>query len=172
MADMESLYFWTFPLIGEIGISEENGALTGLLFRKLEEQRQVRRIRQVRRGTAESKIIQETPLLRKAAAELSEYLEGRRKTFDLPLAPRGTPFQLSIWKALQSIPFGKTKTYGEIAAQTGNPKASRAVGMANNRNPIAIIIPCHRVIGADGSLTGYAGGLEVKQRLLSLEKQV
>ena len=84
---------------------------------------------------------------------------------------QGTPFQQKVWAALREIPYGETRSYGQIAAQVGNPKASRAVGMANNRNPIAIIVPCHRVIGANGSLTGYAGGLNVKQELLALERR-
>ena len=112
----------------------------------------------------------ETPLIKKAAAQLNEYFNGERKTFDFPLAPRGTEFQLTVWKALQTIPYGKTCSYGQLAAKIGNPKACRAVGMANNRNPIAIIIPCHRVIGSNGSLTGYAGGLELKDKLIRLEK--
>jgi len=112
----------------------------------------------------------ETPLIKKAARQFSEYFEGKRKSFKLPLNFSGTDFQMKVWKALQNIPYGKTVSYGEIAARTGNPKACRAVGMANNRNPIAIIVPCHRVIGHDGSLTGYAGGLKLKQHLLELEK--
>ncbi len=104
-----------------------------------------------------------------AVQQLNEYFEGKRKCFDLPIAPNGTDFQRRVWAALQDIPYGQTRTYGELAAATGNPKACRAVGMANNRNPIAVIIPCHRVIGADGTLTGYAGGLAAKEILLTLE---
>lgn len=111
-----------------------------------------------------------TPLLQRAGSQLSEYFQGKRKEFDLPLAPVGTDFQRRVWDALLTIPYGKTRSYGEIAAQIGQPKASRAVGGANNRNPIMIVIPCHRVIGANGSLTGYGGGLDVKQYLLELEK--
>ena len=111
------------------------------------------------------------PLLRHAARELAEYFAGRRHRFTLPLAPQGTPFQQRVWEALRSIPCGETRTYGQIARQIGRPGASRAVGMANNRNPIAILIPCHRVIGADGRLTGYAAGIEVKARLLELERR-
>jgi methylated-DNA-[protein]-cysteine S-methyltransferase len=113
----------------------------------------------------------ETPLIKKAAEQLGEYFEGGRKSFNLPLSLHGTDFQIKVWNALQNIPYGKTLSYGELAAITGNPKASRAVGMANNRNPIPIIIPCHRVIGKDGSLTGYAGGLELKRQLLALENK-
>jgi len=114
-------------------------------------------------------LMQETPLIKKTAEQLEEYFNGKRKTFNIPLVLNGTEFQVKVWKALQTIKFGKTCNYGEIAAIIGNPKASRAVGMANNRNPISIIIPCHRVIGCDGSLTGYAGGLELKKKLLNLE---
>jgi len=106
----------------------------------------------------------------KAAKQLEEYFTGKRKTFDIPLNPSGTPFQLSVWKALEAIPYGETRSYKEIAEAIGNPNACRAVGLANNRNPIWIIIPCHRVIGANGALTGYGGGLDMKQELLSLEK--
>ena len=105
-----------------------------------------------------------------AAGQLKEYFAGKRKRFDLPLNPCGTDFQRSVWKALQDIPYGKTKTYKQIAEMIGNPKACRAVGMANNKNPIWIVIPCHRVIGTDGTLTGYGGGINMKKRLLELEK--
>jgi len=101
--------------------------------------------------------------------QLTAYFEGRLKRFDLPLAPVGTAFQLSVWEALKAIPYGEVASYGEIARAIGNPKAVRAVGGANARNPIPIIIPCHRVIGSDGSLTGFGGGLETKRRLLDLE---
>ena len=113
--------------------------------------------------------IKETPLVKKTAAQLNEYFAGKRKVFDLPLKPEGTDFQRSVWQALLTIPFGETRSYREIAVQTGNPKACRAAGMANNRNPIVIIIPCHRVIGANGDLTGYGGGLDIKKYLLELE---
>ncbi len=110
-----------------------------------------------------------SPLLDAAEAQLREYFAGARRTFDLPLAPHGTAFQQRVWTALRAIPYGETRTYGELAAAIGSPNASRAVGMANHRNPIPIIIPCHRVIGANGTLTGYAGGLEIKRKLLALE---
>jgi len=110
------------------------------------------------------------PLVAEAGRQLDEYFEGRRQRFDLPLAPSGTPFQLSAWKALQDIPYGTTRSYGEQARAVGKPKAVRAVGAANGRNPIAIVVPCHRVIGGDGRLTGYGGGLDVKQYLLELER--
>ena len=104
-----------------------------------------------------------------AARQLREYFAGRRTQFDLPLEPEGTAFQRSVWRRLQEIPYGKTISYGELARRIGNPKASRAVGMANGANPIPIVIPCHRVIGADGTLTGFGGGLPIKRALLALE---
>lgn len=110
-----------------------------------------------------------SPLLDAAEAQLREYFAGARRAFDLPLAPHGTAFQQRVWAALRAIPYGETRTYGELAAAIDSPNASRAVGMADHRNPIPIVIPCHRVIGANGTLTGYAGGLEMKRRLLALE---
>ena len=109
------------------------------------------------------------PVLRDAIEQLGEYFAGARTSFDLPLRPTGTTFQRSVWAELCRIPFGQTISYGELAKRVGNPSASRAVGMANGRNPIAIVIPCHRVIGANGSLTGFGGGVEVKRTLLELE---
>ena len=111
----------------------------------------------------------ETPLTGQAALELDEYFSGRRKTFTVPLSPHGTEFQLAVWKALRDIPYGQTRTYGEIAAAVGRPRAARAVGMANHDNPLLIFTPCHRVVGKNGALTGFACGLEVKRRLLELE---
>jgi methylated-DNA-[protein]-cysteine S-methyltransferase len=108
-------------------------------------------------------------LLEPARRQLTEYFAGERTEFDLPLRPHGAPFQLRVWEALIRIPYGETASYGEIAAELGAPTASRAVGAANGRNPIAIVVPCHRVIGANGSLTGYAGGLDQKRALLDLE---
>jgi len=102
--------------------------------------------------------------------QLEEYFQGRRRDFELPLAPRGTPFQLRVWAELRRIPYGRTVSYGELARRLGDPGLSRAVGAANGANPISIIIPCHRVIGADGSLTGYGGGLPIKRALLALER--
>lgn len=106
-----------------------------------------------------------------AKCQLAEYFNGRRQEFDLKLAPQGTEFQKQVWKQLVKIPYGQTISYGELARRINNPKASRAVGLANGKNPISIIIPCHRVIGANGSLTGFGGGLEVKQYLLDLESR-
>ncbi len=109
-------------------------------------------------------------LLREAIEQLDAYFVGKLQRFDLKLAPEGTPFQLSVWRALQEIPYGQTISYGELARKIGKPKASRAVGGANARNPLAIVVPCHRVIGSDGSLTGFGGGLETKQTLLARER--
>lgn len=110
-------------------------------------------------------------LFSNAISQLDEYFSGKRKIFNLNLQLNGTDFQKTVWQALTTIPYGSTTSYGEIAKQIGNPKGTRAVGLANNRNPIPIIIPCHRVIGKDGSLTGYGGGVEVKQQLLDLEQK-
>lgn len=108
-------------------------------------------------------------LLAMAVQQLQEYFEGDRKTFDLPLAPAGTDFQLRVWRALQTIPWGRVCSYADIARAIDKPTAVRAVGAANGRNPLPIIVPCHRVIGSDGSLTGFAGGLDMKRQLLDLE---
>ena len=111
-----------------------------------------------------------TPLLKKTITQLNEYFQGHRKQFDIPITPNGTPFQQKVWAALLAIPYGKTLSYAELAHRIDNHKAYRAVGQANNKNPIAIIIPCHRVIGKNGSLTGYASGIDIKNKLLKLEK--
>jgi len=107
---------------------------------------------------------------RQAARELEEYAAGKREKFSVPLDVQGTPFQQKVWKALRAIPYGETRSYGEIARQIGNPKAARAVGMANHENPVALIVPCHRVIAGDGSLGGYACGLQKKSQILQMEK--
>ncbi|MBS5322140.1 MAG: methylated-DNA--[protein]-cysteine S-methyltransferase [Lachnospiraceae bacterium] len=110
------------------------------------------------------------PVIQQTIKELEEYFAGSRKVFTVPLDLRGTEFQKKVWEALREIPYGETRSYKEIAEKIGNPKASRAVGMANHRNPIGIVVPCHRVVGANGKLTGYAGGIPMKQALLELEK--
>jgi methylated-DNA-[protein]-cysteine S-methyltransferase len=102
--------------------------------------------------------------------QLDEYFQGNRREFQIPLDFGGTPFQAAVWRALLKIPYGQTRTYGDVAKELGKPGAARAVGMANHENPIAVVIPCHRVVGQDGSLTGYAGGIQLKQQLLSLEQ--
>ncbi len=111
------------------------------------------------------------PIIQETIKQLDEYFSEVRKTFDLPLNPIGTQFQKKVWNELLNISYGKVKTYKDIAIAIGNPNAARAVGNANNKNPIAIIIPCHRVIGSNGNLIGYAGGLDIKQQLLWLEKE-
>ena len=105
-----------------------------------------------------------------AVDQLDAYFAGRRRAFDLPLAPVGTAFQLTVWEALRTIPYGETRSYGQLAAQIGRPRASRAVGAANGSNPLSVVVPCHRVIGADGTLTGFGGGLPRKKWLLAMER--
>ena len=109
--------------------------------------------------------------LRYATAQLEEYLAGERTRFDLEIAPHGTPFQLSVWRALQEIPYGETRAYGELARHIGRPGASRAVGAASGSNPLPIVIPCHRLVGSSGDLTGFGGGIETKRTLLALERR-
>lgn len=140
--------------VGPLTLRAETGGLTAILFG---DQRQ---------GLPES-----DPVLDQAESELREYFAGERKVFTVPVRLSGTEFQRKVWEALQEIPYGKTTTYGEIAKRVGSPRACRAVGMANHCNTIPIIIPCHRVIGASGGLTGYAGGLRVKSFLLEWEKK-
>lgn len=147
--------FYYETQIGTIGIVENGNAIIDVCFGE-----------NIPKGIE----ITETPLLKKANEQLQEYLNGKRKVFDLPLEPKGTAFQQKVWEALREIPYGTTCSYKDIAEKIGNPKACRAVGMANNRNPIAIFIPCHRVIGANGKLVGYGGGLELKAKLLEIEK--
>ena len=142
--------------VGEIWLSEEDGAVTAL---KLPGE-----------GAPEGEM-RPTPLLLEATRQLTDYFEGRRAAFDLPLAPSGTAFQREVWAALQKIPVGETVSYGAVARTVGRPNASRAVGAANHANPLPIIIPCHRVIGANGAMVGYGGGLMLKETLLNLEER-
>lgn len=147
--------FWMFDTpLGAMAVGEENGAIVRLYLPNQPTPRLMPR---------------KTPLLERAEEQILEYLNGQRQVFDLPLSPVGTPFQCKVWKALRDIPFGCTQSYGSIACRIGCPGGARAVGMANHNNPIPILIPCHRVVGAKGQLTGYAGGLELKQALLALE---
>lgn len=149
---MKQYYYYDFP-VGRFYIAESDGAVTDVVNRPVE--------------GAE---LNETPLISRAAEMLWEYFSGRRKNFDgLPLFFEGTEFQKKAWNALLAIPYGETRTYKEQAEAIGNVKACRAVGAANGKNPISIIVPCHRVIGSDKSLVGYGGGLEVKAALLELE---
>ena len=141
--------------IGKLLITEENGAITNIFF--------------------DSSPIctvpkQPTPLLEKTIIQLDEYFQGNRKQFDIPLSPKGTPFQQKVWSALLTIPYGKTVNYAELSQQIDNPKAYRAVGQANKKNPIIIVIPCHRVIGKNGSLTGYSEGIDIKKQAIKTRK--
>lgn len=151
---MEHYAIYPFPL-GQLKIGHEDGAVT-LLVRTDES------------ACAEGR----TALTDLAYGQIMEYWNGRRRAFDFPYVLRGTEFQLRVWRALCTIPYGETRTYGELAAAIGAPKAARAVGMANHHNPIMIAVPCHRVIGANGGLVGYGGGLEMKEALLRLEREI
>ncbi|MDW7731546.1 MAG: methylated-DNA--[protein]-cysteine S-methyltransferase [Methanolobus sp.] len=153
---MKNIFFYQTD-IGKIGIAESDDTITNLYFHGEDIPGDV--------------VIHETELLKEAGRQLQDYLAGKRKDFALSLAPAGTEFMLRVWEVLRAIPYGETRSYRKIAQSTGNPKASRAVGLANNRNPIPIFIPCHRVIGTNGKLTGYRGGLQTKERLLELERQ-
>lgn len=135
----------------DLFLVEEEGKIVGILFQRPEGEEG------------------ETPLLLLAEKEIREYLAGKRKEFTFPIQSKGTDFQKRVWSALLEIPYGKTQSYGEIAEKIQSPKACRAVGGANNKNPLSIVVPCHRVIGKNGSLVGYGGGLDWKKRLLSLE---
>ena len=152
-------YGWVESPVGELLIVADEAAVRMIGFREGQHP-----------GSVKEGWRQGGSLVAEVGRQLDEYFEGRRRQFDLPLAPSGTPFQLRAWKALQDIPYGATRSYGEQARAMGQPKAVRAVGAANGRNPIAIVVPCHRVIGGDGRLTGYGGGLDVKQYLLELER--
>lgn len=153
---MKSIWYYDFP-IAVLGIAEDGVGITDIFFKN----------KKAPHSFTES----ETPLLKEAARQLRDYFDGRRKAFDLPLSLHGTAFQLADWEALQAIPYGETRSYGQLAGTVGNPKAARAVGMANHQNPVMIVVPCHRVISGDGSLGGYTGGLDVKRYLLDLEKR-
>lgn len=144
--------------IGRLVIKENGTAVTAI--RMAQEKEEVSKAQE-----------KEAPLLRDIKNQLQEYFNGQRRCFDLPLQPAGTTFQQKVWQALRQIPYGETRSYKELADMIGNPKACRAVGGANNKNPILILIPCHRVIGTDGSLTGFAAGLSAKKYLLELEQK-
>ena len=141
-------------VLGSVTLVEEDGALLAISTHHVYEG-----------------ICQETTLIKEAHQQLSEYLKGERKSFDLPLRMKGTDFQQRVWNALLKIPYGETRSYKQIAEAIGNPKAVRAVGMANNRNPLLIVVPCHRVIGVNGKLVGYGAGIEKKEFLLRLESR-
>ena len=156
---IKNLFYYSTG-IGKIGIADNGEAITGVYFAGENDLQYEENVH-----------INETGLIREAAAQLMDYLDGKRRAFEVPIAMDGTEFQQAVWNALREIPYGETRSYRQIAERIGRPKACRAVGMANNRNPVAVIVPCHRVIGADGSLIGYGGGLDTKERLLKLEKQ-
>ncbi|HUP27066.1 MAG TPA: methylated-DNA--[protein]-cysteine S-methyltransferase [Chloroflexia bacterium] len=149
--------------LGSILLTSDGQALTGLYLSEHKHGEEVRP------GWLHN---DNTPPFADVKAQLAAYFSGTLVDFDLPLAPAGTTFQQSVWRELLSIPYGETVSYGKLAGRLGNPGASRAVGLANGRNPISIIVPCHRVIGADGKLTGYGGGLPRKAALLAFEKAV
>ncbi len=151
---MEKLFLYENTPVGDIYIGEEGGCITRVTWGQLPKEWKK----------------EETALIRRCKEELDEYFVGKRRDFDLPLAPKGTEFQKRVWECLRNIPYGETRSYKDIAIAAGSPKGFRAVGMANNRNPIAIIVPCHRVVGSDGKLVGYASGVEKKTFLLELEK--
>ncbi len=152
---MKKVYYYQTK-IGKIGIAEEHSFITNVYFMNMKQPLDAKQY--------------ESVALKEAFVQISEYLDGKRKVFDLPLNPKGTDFQQTVWSELLGIPYGETKTYKEIAESLGAPKSSRAVGSACNKNPIPIILPCHRVLSSDNKLTGYVGGLEIKQKLLDLEK--
>lgn len=150
------LYFRQTEL-GEIGIAESDGSITNVYLNT--------------DTVPPDAEICETDLIREAFLQLGAYLAGDLKQFSLPLAPSGTDFMRKVWKTLCEVPYGKTASYKDIAVAVGNPRAARAVGLANNKNPIPVFIPCHRIIGANGKLVGYRGGLDVKKKLLDLENR-
>ena len=155
-------YFKTiWSPVGELTLVADDRGLAAILW-------QDDRPGRVRLGALIEKV--DHPVLLETERQLGEYFAGKRRTFDVPLSFSGSDFQKSVWSALLAIPFGETRSYGEIAQQLGAPGASRAVGAANGRNPISIIAPCHRVVGSNGKLTGFAGGLEAKAFLLELER--
>lgn len=153
---MKSIFFYQTD-IGEVGIAANEKAVTDVYLNRPE--------------IMTDAIMRETELISEAARQLQSYLKGGLRRFDLPLAPAGSHFMRRVWVGLQAIPYGETWSYKKLAESIGNPRAARAVGQANHRNPIPIFIPCHRVIGADGKLTGYSSGLPLKAYLLELERQ-
>jgi methylated-DNA-[protein]-cysteine S-methyltransferase len=169
---MENLNSTTFDSpIGPLFLAASDRGLVALEFdARLPGQQTIRpNPSDLRRERQAAVFVESNSRLRAYSNELSEYFAGHRKKFDFPLDLRGTDFQLACWNALLAIPYGETRSYADIARAIGKATAFRAVGMANNRNPIAIVVPCHRVIAADGTLCGYGGGLDIKRRLLELE---
>lgn len=152
---MKNLYFYD-TILGVLGISDNGKEITEVYFGD---------------ENSQDLDIEETPLIKEAYTQISLFLQGKLKEFDLPIYLEGTDFQKKVWKALRDIPYGETRSYKDIAQVVDSPKAYRAVGMSNNKNPISIIIPCHRVIGSNGKLVGYGGGLDIKKTLLEIEKK-
>ena len=155
--------------LGKICVVEENRKIIKVIIDN--ENNENSKDKEIDKKVYEKYQEKDTKLLLKAKKELEEYFAGKRKEFDLPLEQEGTEFQKKVWEALERIPYGETRTYKDVAKMVGNEKASRAVGMANNKNNIPIIIPCHRVIGSNGKLVGYALGLDMKKYLLDLERK-
>lgn len=152
---MYNVYYYDFPIV-TLGIVDNGKAIVAITLKEELEKYSIP--------------MKETELIKEAHQQLTEYFSHQRTTFDLPLEPLGTEFQKKCWHMLQSIPYGSTWTYQQLASALNNPKACRAVGNANHKNPIMIVIPCHRVIGVNGKLTGYRGGIHLKEKLLLLEK--
>ena len=153
-------YYAKQTSLGLVTITEERGFITSLIFGHYKIKNIVK---------PDKNFLSDT--IAQAFSQLEEYLNGERKEFNLPLNPKGTPFQQKVWSALLSIPYGETRSYKDVAIQVGKPNASRAVGMANHENPIPIFIPCHRVISSDGTLGGYSEGIDIKAKLIQLEGQ-
>ena len=151
---MCNLFYYETDL-GIIGIKDNKKAITEIFYAKMKI----------------NDNIKETDLIKECYKQLKEYLQGERRVFDVPIEFNGTKFQNTVWKELLKIPYGETRSYKDIAVAIGNEKACRAIGMANNKNPISIIVPCHRVLGSNGKLVGYAGGLDIKIKLLELERE-
>lgn len=169
---MEILYYELLTsAVGPLFLAASEGGLVALEFdKRLPGQQTIRpNPRDLRAESQQLRFEQAAGKLRPYTRELEEYFAGVRREFTFPLDLRGTEFQLACWRALQQIPYGQTRTYADIARAVGRPQGFRAVGMANNRNPLAIVVPCHRVIASDGTLCGYGGGLDVKRKLLQLE---
>lgn len=169
---MEILYYELLTsALGPLFLAASEGGLVALEFdKRLPGQQTIRpNPRDLRAESQQLRFEQAAGKLQPYTRELEEYFAGVRREFTFPLDLRGTEFQLACWRALQQIPYGQTRTYADIARAVGRPQGFRAVGMANNRNPLAIVVPCHRVIASDGTLCGYGGGLDVKRKLLQLE---
>lgn len=152
---MKNLYYYD-TMLGVIGICDNGKEIIEVFFGNIKK---------------ENFSLVETSLIKETHRQIDLFLKGKLKNFDIPLDFNGTDFQVKVWRALMEIPYGETRSYKDIAEKAESPKAYRAVGMANNKNPISIIIPCHRVIGSDGKLVGFGGGIGVKEKLLNLEKE-